>query len=59
MNSDQEHQSQQEQAQVLPSAVEQQPAAQTAKDDKIVRVTRNSSLRAQIGYAMKRVKSGD
>lgn len=56
MNSDPEHQPHEADAH---HAEEQQPAAQPAKDDKIVRVTRNSSIRAQIGYAMKRVKSGD
>jgi DNA-binding protein len=56
MNSEIEHQAKVDEK---PASTEHQAATQAAKDDKIVRVTRNSSIRAQIGYAMKRVKSGD
>ena len=55
MNSDNEnHAHEQDQ----PTSTEQLPT-QPSKDDKIIRVTRNSRIRAQIGYTMKRVKSGD
>ena len=55
MNSDNENHAHE---QNQPTSTEQLPN-QPSKDDKIVRVTRNSSIRAQIGYTMKRVKSGD
>jgi DNA-binding protein len=56
MNSDHDSNSAQQHD---PHPVVEDKEAKTNRDDGIVRVSRTSSIRNQIGYAMKRVKSGE
>ena len=62
MNNENDQPSQQaddQQVAIETATISQPEEAKPEKDDKVVRVTRTSSIRAQIGYTMKRVKSGD
>jgi len=62
MNSDHEEQPQKHEdgANAAADQSKSEPeAAKVARDDTVVRVTKESSIRKQIGYTMKRVQAGD